>query len=142
MTTQMVTPQQAAQIGDALLNENNSLKVQVEKLQADNEKIKNQQKELIEKYKQLRQFESLLEDPPKRYLATLDDPQVILLLQGAALKIYGAKAGRYPDDIQDNEKLRRLARMNWNTIIHASLRYALGPAFNKVYNSYIRPVKV
>lgn len=135
-----INTQEAAKMGEMIFTENKRLTAENEKLAEKNDKLSKQLTDLTERYKGLRQFEPLLKDAPEVMQVYLQDAKIVVGLQARALKLYG-KAGEHPDEIQGNEKLRRQARMNYETIVNAALRYAFAH-WNSVVATFIRPVKI
>lgn len=133
-------PHEAARMGESILAESKRMAAEIETLKEKLESQTQKFDELNEKYKKLREFEPLLEDEATILQVFIREPRVLRLLQGRALKAFGA-SGQHPETIdKENDVLRRRARMNYDTIIAGCLDYALGPAWNTVYARYIKPV--
>ena len=141
MTTATLQPQQAAQMGEAILAENKALSAQVQALTDKLESMQASYEELAGKYKQLKEFEPLLDDAPTAMQIYLSDREVVRLLMARTLKAFGPKTGRHPDTIpKDDEVTRRRARQNFDRVISGCLHYALGPAWNNVYSKYVKRI--
>lgn len=134
-------PQDAARVGEMMLSENKRLTEDNVSLTEKVGKLEARLTEVEGLNKQLKEFEVLLDEEPRSMAIYLTDKKVMRALMARAIKLYPSKAGANPDNIED-EKLRRRARLNLVTIVHACLKYGLGPAWNKVNAAYIKPIRL
>lgn len=137
-----IKPHEAAKMGETLLAESNRLAAENAELKEKNAKNEAELAELKEKYEAVKEFTPLLDDnAPTAIQVHLGNGRIVRKLMVAALKMYG-REGQHPDEIQENETLRRRARMNFQTIVEACVDYGCGDGWNTVRSRYIKSVKI
>lgn len=139
----MLNPAEAAKMGETILAERQRLADENEALKEKVAKLEERLGGMVEKYKELKVFEPLLEDAPQILQVCIKNAKIVRMLQARALKAYGPKFGAHPDSIdKENVELRRRARMNYDTILEAVLHHGLFNAWNVIYMRYIKPNKL